>query len=110
MARLHLAPSDMNLERYLAIHSPMAGLLDEVLLSKEFHAQLKDNLELPVALSAGFSGGRRSSNYSISTSRFGCQNSSIMLWIEPRWHLESKSVYHFWITPWWSLCLKFHLG
>ena len=55
MARLHLAPSDMNLERYLAIHSPMAGLLDEALLSKEFHAQLKDNLELPVALPAGFS-------------------------------------------------------
>ncbi len=54
MTRLHLAPSGMNLERYLAIHAPIAGSLDRVLLSKEFGRELSEPAEDAIDLPAAF--------------------------------------------------------
>lgn len=58
MTRLHLAPSEMNLERYLAIHAPLAGPLDQALLSEEFRHQMPGDSELPTPLPREFPGWR----------------------------------------------------
>lgn len=53
MTRLHLAPAEMNLPRYFAIHAPLAGRLDH-LLSREFQTPAHEDLEPPIALPAEF--------------------------------------------------------
>jgi len=54
MTRLHLAPAEMSFQRHLAIHSSMAGPLDQALLSKEFRDQLPDEDEAPFTLPPSF--------------------------------------------------------
>ena len=54
MSRLYLAPAGMNLERYSAMHGPVAGPLDNALLSPEFQREMCDDEEPGFSLPAAF--------------------------------------------------------
>src|SRR5580704_3873323 len=54
MSRLYLAPAGMNLERYSAMHGPVAGPLDNALLSPEFQREVGEDEEPGFSLPAAF--------------------------------------------------------
>jgi asparagine synthase (glutamine-hydrolysing) len=54
MSRLYLAPAGMNLKRYSAMHGPVAGPLDNALLSPEFQREMCDDEEPGFSLPAAF--------------------------------------------------------
>jgi asparagine synthase (glutamine-hydrolysing) len=54
LTRLFLAPSGMNLQRYSAMHGPVAGPLHDALLSPEFQRQPCDEDESAFSLPAAF--------------------------------------------------------
>jgi asparagine synthase (glutamine-hydrolysing) len=54
LSRLYLAPAGMNLQRYSAMHGPVAGPLDNALLSPEFQREMCDDEEPAFSLPAAF--------------------------------------------------------
>jgi len=54
LSRLYLAPAGMNLRRYRAMHGPVAGPLDNALLSPEFQRQVSSDEEPRFSLPAAF--------------------------------------------------------